>query len=82
MVSNHNAAPVMVPVNPMTSAYALEHESVRFQRADELTSRETARRASYIDDDGRFGEFDRVAVFRNRLTSFDQVLDIQVNSLT
>lgn len=83
MISNHNSASVSVLVNPVTSSHALEDESVRLQRTDKLTSGETARRvASCIDDNGWFGKFNRVAVFRNRFPSLDQVLDIQVDGFT
>jgi len=38
-------------------------------------------RASYIDKNGRFRKFDGALIHRNRLTSFEQVLNVEINSL-
>src|SRR5260370_11853362 len=37
--------------------------------------------ASYVDDNGGFGKFDRALIDGNLLASFDEVLDVKVNRL-
>src|SRR6266478_3390734 len=42
VISHHDATPVGVPVNAMTTTYSLKRESVAFQSPDEAASRQAA----------------------------------------
>jgi len=42
VISHHDATPVGVPVNAMTTTYSLKRESVAFESPDEAASRQAA----------------------------------------
>jgi hypothetical protein len=83
MKGNHDATPVNVTVNAVSTSNALKCKSIRFQCADKTTSGQASRgsrHTSYIDNNGGFRQLDSSLILRNRLAGFEQILNVQVDS--